>query len=255
MPLSPEERRQIEEAVAAAEQDATAEGLRIALLVVLVSASRRALKEDYAAARAALEGLTLARAAEGLAELFLPGSRERWTRSMRPVIEDVATAVTSPAAEVYGAFDPERGAMADFLDVYVSGLADRVSETTYEQVMEEIGSAQREGRSVSDTAKRIEETGEIETPKRARLIARNELQRTSKGASWAQVLESGLVSHKIRREQHDGKVRPEHKAMEGERVAIDEPYSNGELWAGHTDINCRGYDQFVIDFDKLENPL
>lgn len=252
MPLTPDEERRLEQEFEAREREALRVGESLALLRIIASAARRVLRADYEAAREIVERVGIARALSELAELFLPGSVERWRERMRPVITDVVTAATEPKEEVLGvSFDERNPRMAEFLETYVSELAGRVSQTTHDQVVEVIREAQDEGLSVPKTAERIRERSDIESRRRAELIARNELQRTSKGASWVQALESGVVSGKRRHEMDDLKTRPEHRELDGEERAIDEPYSNGELWAGQLDINCRGWDEFLIDFDAL----
>lgn len=253
MPLSPQERRRAEEALRAAAEEGRRAGRNEGLRGVIAARARQVLREDYRRAGEILEGSnTLKGALYHMARLFLPGSVARWRERMRPVVNDTAEAATAPAAEVLGPFDARRPAANDFLERYVSELADRVSETTYGHVMETIREAEGQGLTVPETAKRLRERAGIETPKRAKLIARNELQRITKGAAWAQALESGLIRGKRRHEQHDEKTRDSHRELDGEERAIDEPYSNGELWAGQTDINCRGWDEFLIDYEALE---
>jgi hypothetical protein len=52
----------------------------------------------------------------------------------------------------------------------------------------------------------------------------------------------------------DDRERPEHLAMEGERVPYDEPFSNGEQQPGDSTFNCRCvalYFQAPVTFDRL----
>ncbi len=251
MALTPEEERKVAAAIEEAAAAGRKWGLRAALRRTIESRARALLGEDYGAARTILVRLGLEGAAQRMAEMFLPESRRRWEEGLRPTIEGVMEATVEPAEDVLGPLRPENPDVARFLDGYVSELASRLSQTSYDQVMEEIRDAQREGRSVDDAAEKIGQLEETQKPSRARLIARNELQRTSKGASWQQALRSGLVSEKIRREQHDDKVREEHRRIQGERRPIGEAYSNGEQFAGERDINCRGYDEFVVDLDAI----
>ncbi len=44
----------------------------------------------------------------------------------------------------------------------------------------------------------------------------------------------------------DDRERPEHVAMEGETVPMDEPYSNGQMVPGDDEYNCRCVEQFSI---------
>lgn len=252
MPLDPKDVRKVEGLLEEAAKEGRQAGERASLRRVMLSAARRLLRADYEAAASIVEGSGVAGALGRLAETFLPGVVARWRERMRPVLSDVAFAATEPKEGILGvSFDEGNATMAEFLDGYVSELANTVGETTYRHVMEAIHEALREGRSVENTARAIRERSSVESPKRARLIARNELQRITKGASWVQALESGVVSGKRRNEQMDSKTRPEHRLLHGEERAIGEPYSNGELWAGETEINCRGWDEFLLDFGAL----
>ena len=254
MALTPEEERRVEELLAQAVEEGRRMGRTASLRRVMASAARRVLRADYEAAAAVLEAVGVARALQELASLFLPGSVERWRERMRPTIAGVMEAVEELKEDVLGPFDLEDPVMAEFLDDYVSELAGRLSDTTHRQVMETIREAQGEGLSTPQTARRIRERSGIESPRRAKLIARNELQRTSGGAAWKHSLESGVVKEKIRHEQMDEDTRDSHLPLDGERRPIGEPYSNGEQYAGETDIQCRGWDEFVIDFAALEDP-
>lgn len=52
----------------------------------------------------------------------------------------------------------------------------------------------------------------------------------------------------------DDRERPEHLAMEGERVPYDEPFSNGEQQPGDSTFNCRCvalYSMAPVAFDRL----
>jgi hypothetical protein len=61
--------------------------------------------------------------------------------------------------------------------------------------------------------------------------------------AWEQAIDAGVVDRdalqKTWRGVLDNRERPEHVAMEGETVGIDEPYSNGEIVPGSSSFNCR----------------
>jgi hypothetical protein len=37
-------------------------------------------------------------------------------------------------------------------------------------------------------------------------------------------------------------------------VQIDQPYSNGEMYPGETEINCRGWDEFSFTAKQADHP-
>lgn len=49
--------------------------------------------------------------------------------------------------------------------------------------------------------------------------------------------------------------RPEHEAMDGEEVAFDQPYSNGDTYAGENDPwNCHCHDEYFIEYAQENSP-
>lgn len=251
MALSRREQEQVERLLEKAALEGARAGARATLRRVMASRARELLRADYEAAESIVARLGLTATLSRLADLFLPGSVRRWIEGLRPVIADVAAAATDPKSDALGvSFDVRNPAMADFLDSYTSQLADTLSETTYGQVMDVVRQAQGDGLSVPDASKLLRNKAGIETRRRADLIARNELLRTSKGASYLQAAQSGLVRAKTHRHSHDERVREEHRFEE--TVPIDEPYSNGEMWSGQLSVSCRCVDIFEVDFEALE---
>ena len=76
---------------------------------------------------------------------------------------------------------------------------------------------------------------------------------TSRAFNWSnqegvrQTMETGLIEQAMK-ERHvvmDG--REQHGDMHMERVPIDEPYSNGEMYPGEVDINCRCTEIYIFE--------
>jgi Phage Mu protein F like protein len=218
---------------------------RASLRALFTSTARRLLRDDYRAA------LAIYRAHGGAAVQteFPRASFAHWFDGLYDAIADLAFSVTEPKSEILGELDQENPIMERWLEDYVSQLSTRLSATTYTQVMGVIFDAIRDGEDESTTAALILAKSHIQVPHRARLIARNELQRVTKGASWVQAVTSGVVVGKQRKEMNDDRTRESHRAMIGETQALTQPYSNGEMWAGETEINCRGWDEYVLDHE------
>ena len=72
-------------------------------------------------------------------------------------------------------------------------------------------------------------------------------QKLAQHLAWRDAIERGVVSRNdLVREwiavggpQGDGRNRPEHLDMHGERAGFEEPFSNGELIPGDSTYNCR----------------
>jgi uncharacterized protein with gpF-like domain len=78
---------------------------------------------------------------------------------------------------------------------------------------------------------------------RLKTIKRTETNRATGYGSWKFAGDNGAKT-KTRREVGDKRTRPSHLAMMGETVQINKPYSNGEMYPGEKDINCRGHNQY-----------
>lgn len=78
---------------------------------------------------------------------------------------------------------------------------------------------------------------------RTATIIRTERHRAINYAATTHATECGAKT-KTRSEKQDMRTRPSHRALRGEKKPIDEPYSNGEMYCGERDINCRGSQLF-----------
>jgi hypothetical protein len=88
---------------------------------------------------------------------------------------------------------------------------------------------------------------------RTRTIIRTERGRAIRSGARRLSLDAGAKS-RIRREVGDHRTRPSHRKMMGEEVQIDQPYSNGEMYPGETEINCRGWDEFSFTAKQADHP-
>jgi len=80
---------------------------------------------------------------------------------------------------------------------------------------------------------------------RTETIIRTEKFRATNYGSWRFAGDNGATK-KRRWEVGDKRTRASHRAMMGEVVAIDEAYSNGEMYPGEEDINCRGHNEYIF---------
>jgi SPP1 gp7 family putative phage head morphogenesis protein len=128
-----------------------------------------------------------------------------------------------------------------------------------------IGLTPKQLDNVINYRKRLEKAGDLKpseinklvsqrinksTITRAKTIARTETARAYNGSrdqAAQQAIDSGLVSGgwKIWRTAGDDRVRPEHEAMEGERVRVGETFSNGSEYPD--DINERCIVEYVLE--------
>lgn len=174
---------------------------------------------------------------------------ERWQDGFREAIEEIMddAPIRTDRGNVSLSFDLQNPAMADYFEGYLVTFSEALVGTTRQKVTEVIREAQKEGLSVPDTAKRVEALGDDFDRSRANLVARQELLRSSKGAARIKAEASGIVTTKTRRSAKDSRVRPEHRAIDGETRPLNEPYSNGEQFCGQHDFACRCVDIYGVE--------
>lgn len=95
--------------------------------------------------------------------------------------------------------------------------------------------------------------GYIVSGHRAATITRTERGRASRSGAQA-IADKAGYTYRIRHEVGDHRTRPSHRAIMGEEAAADEPYSNGEMYPGEKDINCRGWEEFKFDPRVADTP-
>lgn len=75
-------------------------------------------------------------------------------------------------------------------------------------------------------------------------------QKLGQRLSWEQAADQGIVDRSRLKKKwvgvKDSRERPEHLAMEGDTVAFDQPFSNGQMIPGDTEWNCRCVAQYFL---------
>jgi SPP1 gp7 family putative phage head morphogenesis protein len=175
----------------------------------------------------------------------------RWREAMGGLLTEVVQSAELPTdrGRLALGFDLTNPRMAEWLDNYTSELAGNLSSTSYDNAERVIREALDEGLSVPDTAARLRERLSDLNRSRAELIARTETHRASIGAADLQARESGVVQARKWRATRDQRTRPEHAAMHGETVGLDEAFSNGEMYPSAP--NCRCYIEYVLSDEIL----
>lgn len=88
---------------------------------------------------------------------------------------------------------------------------------------------------------------------RAETIIRTERGRAIRSSAQS-IADKAGATYRIRHEVGDARTRPSHRRIMGEEAAIGEPYSNGEMYPGSNDINCRGWEEFKFDAKVADHP-
>lgn len=151
------------------------------------------------------------------------------------------------------AFDVQNPFLGDWLDKQSLELAGNVSQTTVDNLQDTLSEGIQAGESVPDLRGRVQGTFKDAGRTRANMIARTEANKAANGASWTQAQNSGVVKTKTWLATMDDRTRPEHLAMNGETVPVDEAFSNGSMFPD--DIQCRCTLTYGIDESKITEPV
>ncbi len=125
-------------------------------------------------------------------------------------------------------------------------FAGEVNETTKDRLRETLSQGIEEGETMEDLKKRVEHTFDVRKGAAARAVARTETAGSVNGG-WLQAYKQSKVIEK-KEWYHAGSSlndRPEHIAMSGEVVKLDERFSNGLMFPGDPNaspdetVNCK----------------
>ncbi|MHA0041516.1 phage portal protein [Deinococcus sp. PEB2-63] len=141
-----------------------------------------------------------------------------------------------------GTFDVLADGVTEWIDRHVGDNIKLITDTSKAALRAEIRAGVEAGESTRDIAKRIRALSEDWAGYRADRIARTEVGSAFGAAhqlSAEQIAaEEGVALVKVWAATGDSRTRDAHAAMDGERVALDEAFSNGADTAPHG-VNCR----------------
>lgn len=215
-------------------------------------AAEKQLAEDAAVIGAlAVEHLKEAKAADPdsartfleAVEAHLTGpARKAWRALVGPLIEATGEAAVKEIAASLGiSFDVLQPGLLDYTEREAAWLVTQVTDTTKANVRAALEAGIEAGESVPDIAKRIRESDAAFGKARSELIARTETTRVTNGAQRdslsAYAAAEGATVTKSWLTARDGRVRDHHAALDGEKVGVDETFSDGSE-APH-EPNCR----------------
>lgn len=178
---------------------------------------------------------------------------ERWRTSLEGPLQVVFESSAEPRADELGEFDTENPAMARLFDTYLVELSTQLSETTQKNLTEVIRSGQREGLSVPDVAQRIQEVMPDITRRRATVISRTELHRSSLLSEEWRIRASGLpIKSRTWISAEDDRVRELHQELNGKTVGMDEEFAPG-IRSPASEVMCRCSLTYNIDTKALDS--
>lgn len=194
-----------------------------------------------------IEGARTFRRKDFLDEMFNHETEIRLAKgTILPLIRDILKRAGADAAEFAGArFEFHLSSRIEsFLDLRANIFANRITETTFEQLKRDFSESLEAGESRQQLVHRIRTTYNDIDDGRARTIARTEVHAATQTGTMEGYRQAGL-STKIWVAVADAATRDSHIAVDGEEVPFDHVFSNGLLYPGDPNgsaeevINCR----------------
>lgn len=162
-----------------------------------------------------------------------------------PVFSDIVTRRGARAARLTGTTFTHTDRVTRYIDRKTVKFADRVNTTTRKSLREALSEGVRAGESVPQLSKRVQELFKSRRGWETERIARTEVLSASNHASMESYRQSGVVEKKEWLATPDERTRPNHWAINGEVVGLNERFSNGLRYPGdmmgspEDIINCR----------------
>lgn len=110
-----------------------------------------------------------------------------------------------------------------FLEDKKIKFAIKVADTTHKAIINELSEGFEKGESIQELSNRIKDMPEFDM-KRATVVARTEIISSSNAGTLQGYKESGVVIGKEWSSTKDERTRDHHKDVEGQRVALDNPF-------------------------------
>ena len=138
---------------------------------------------------------------------------------------------------ISGAFDVTNPEVIKWIKKRVGLLIKSISNTTLEKLRKALAAGVDAGESIPLLAGRISDVFVDAKGYRSTLIARTETIASSNSGALEAYKQSGVVEKKEWLATMDDRVRDEHASMNGEKVGLNEAFSNGEM--APSSPNCR----------------
>jgi HK97 family phage portal protein len=183
-----------------------------------------------------------------------PFDRAAWERRYRdevkPILRDMVKDAGQAALDdlaIDMAFDVLAPEVVEFLKQRGQRFAKRVNETTWQQLKDSLREGLKNGESIPDLAKRVEEVMGARIRSSGEVIARTEVIGASNGGTLEAWKQSEVVATKTWLAALDNRTRDSHIEAHGQTVALDENFevgsgrgpAPGQIGLPEEDIQCR----------------
>lgn len=159
------------------------------------------------------------------------------------VVGTGTSAVKRAAAQTGLSFTVLQPGLLDYAAEEAAFLAEVMGNTTGKAVAKIVQRVLNEGGTIGSLRKALQTSGQF-SRSRAKMIARTETTRAWNGAQrrslsrWQEDHGNGAVVTKSWLSARDDRVRPEHVALDGETIKVNERFSNGLTEPGEPNCRC-----------------
>jgi hypothetical protein len=175
---------------------------------------------------------------------------EEFRDTVRPVLQTIAESTGQQALDDYAIemdFDVSNPLVASFLDGRAQRFAQRVSETTWDQLRASLNEGLGAGENISQLEQRVLDVMQGRIASTPETIARTEVIGTMNGGTLEAWEQSRAVRGKTWVSTLDPRTRETHAQANGQTVGLDEDFvvgsgrgpAPGQMGSAEEDINCR----------------
>lgn len=155
------------------------------------------------------------------------------------IAEDLSGKSNPDASEFKWTFDPMSAAARAWIIKHGAEDVKSILATNLEDVKRVILAGRDENLSTVQIARNLRKFYTDRSPYKAMRVARTEVSHAAGFGQNEAAKQSGIVKKKQFITSRDDRVRDSHAAMDGETVELNESYSDGSMYPGENDINCR----------------
>jgi len=160
------------------------------------------------------------------------------------IADDLGAKVSMGPEEFKWEFDPTSEAIRAWIAKNGAESITSILATDLADVKRVILAGVEENLTTSQIAKNVRQFYADNNAYKAMRVARTEVNHAAGAGQREAARQSSIVKTHSWLSSRDDRVRDEHAALDGETVAFDEPYSDGSMYPGEKDINCRCVETF-----------
>lgn len=200
-------------------------------------------------------------AAEVLDEPFDKAKWEKtFKQTIKPVLTEVVQDIGTDALVNMGmsaAFDVQNPNVLRAVEKQAQQFAQRLNDTTYEQLQASLSEGIGKGESIDALASRVEDVMGDRIRSSGEVIARSEVNRASSTGDIEAWRQTGVVVGKRWNAALDDRTRPTHVEAHGQEVKLDDDFTVGSatgqgpglMGVAKEDVQCRCYLTAIMDFE------